>query len=212
MQLYFDFLSPYAYLAWKAIFPLAARHGRVVKPRPVVLAALLSHHGHKGPAEIPGKRIYIFKNILRIAAREGVVLVPPPAHPFNPLLALRVAALEHPEQKRIIDVLFDATWAGGGGVGDPVSVKAALDGGGLDGDALIAASESGRGALRSNTEAALNAGAFGVPTLVVDDELFWGYDAFSDVDRFLSGTDTYDRALLDRWRDVPATATRNPPR
>jgi hypothetical protein len=60
---YFDFLSPYAYLAWCEIHNLAARHQREVVPIPVLLAALLRAHGQRGPAEIAPKREYIFKHV-----------------------------------------------------------------------------------------------------------------------------------------------------
>jgi len=66
---YFDFLSPYAYIAWTQIQPLALRHGRRVEPAPVLLAGLLNAHGQKGPAEIPAKRAYVFKDVLRKAHR-----------------------------------------------------------------------------------------------------------------------------------------------
>src|SRR5512140_3653821 len=90
----FDYVSPYAYLAWTQIHALAARHGREVTPVPVLFAALLDAAGTKGPAEIPAKRGYVFKDVLRSAHRLRVPLVPPPAHPFNPLLALRVSSLD----------------------------------------------------------------------------------------------------------------------
>src|SRR5947207_2147613 len=107
LQFYFDFISPYAYLGWTQIHLLAGRHGSTVEPVPILFAALLNTYGHKGPAEIPPKRAYIFKNVLRLAHRLGVPLQPPPAHPFNPLLALRVASLpmEAGERRRLIDAL-----------------------------------------------------------------------------------------------------------
>ena len=69
-------LITYAYLAWHEIFALAARHGRSVEPVPTLLAALLNHHGNVGPAEVPAKRVYVFKDVLRHAARLGLPLEP----------------------------------------------------------------------------------------------------------------------------------------
>src|SRR5262245_64367925 len=88
----FDYLSPYAYIAWTQVHGLAERHGRQVEPVPILFAALLGTYGHKGPAEIPPKRVYTFKHVVRLAHRVSVPLKPPPAHPFNPLLALRVTS------------------------------------------------------------------------------------------------------------------------
>ena len=119
IRLYFDFISPYAYLAWKGVHALAAEHGRSVEAVPILFAALLDAHGTKGPAEVPAKREYVFKDALRRATMAGLTLVPPPAHPFNPLLALRAASFPADDpagQRRLIDELFAATWAGGGGV------------------------------------------------------------------------------------------------
>src|SRR5215468_8820411 len=103
ITLHFDFLSPYAYLAWCALPALAERYGQTIRPVPTLLAALLAHGQTRGPAEIPAKRVYVFKDTLRSAALMGVPLSPPPSHPFNPLLALRVAGLvEGPAQNALI--------------------------------------------------------------------------------------------------------------
>lgn len=78
MLFYFDFISPYAYLAWTQLPALAARHERELVPVPVLFAALLNAHGQKGPAEIPAKRIYLFKDVCRKAHLLGL---PPPSPP-----------------------------------------------------------------------------------------------------------------------------------
>jgi 2-hydroxychromene-2-carboxylate isomerase len=61
----FDFISPYAYLAWTQVHALADRHGRAVEPVPVLFAALLDHHGTVGPAEVPAKRRYLMFDVVR---------------------------------------------------------------------------------------------------------------------------------------------------
>jgi len=213
LPLYFDFISPYAYLAWKATPALAKKHGRTLEPRPVLFAALLNAHGHKGPAEIPPKRVYVFKNVLRLAAAAQLKLQPPPAHPFRPLLALRIAglpALDDELRFKAIDALFDATWGGGPGVEDPETVIQVLDDAGLDGPALVAAAAGpdAKARLRTTTEEALSKGVFGVPTVDVDGELFWGYDALDHVDAALAGHDPVDAEALARWADLPASAQR----
>lgn len=212
VRVYFDFISPYAYLAWTQIHELAARHGRAVEPVPVLFAAMLDAWGHKGPAEIPPKRAYIFKDALRRARRAGVPLSPPPTHPFNPLLALRVASLpmDAATQRALITGLFRATWGGGGGVTDPAVVASIADAAGLDGAAAVrAAGEAeAKERVRAQTAAAIAEGAFGVPTLVVDGELFWGFDAFDHIDAWLRGDDPVDDAALARWRDLEASSVR----
>jgi 2-hydroxychromene-2-carboxylate isomerase len=190
----FDVISPYAYVAWHRVHAVAARHGRAVEPVPVLFAGLLGAHGTKGPAEVPAKRAYVFKDAARAARVAGVSFGMPPEHPFNPLLALRVAGEPMDEERRraLITALFGAVWGGGGpGVTDPATVAAIASGVGLDGAALIAAAgrEPAKARLRAATDAAIAAGVFGVPTMLVDGELFWGNDSLDHVDRFLAGED-----------------------
>src|SRR5688500_4915348 len=118
----FDFISPYAYLAWTQIHKLAERCGLEVEPRAVLFAGLLNHHGQKGPAEIPSKRAYIFKDCVRRARLLRVPIAPPRSHPFHPLLALRAVHAAPQDRKRaLIDGLFAATWgdAKERGIDDP---------------------------------------------------------------------------------------------
>lgn len=209
----FDFISPYAYLAWTQVHALAERNGARVVAEPVLFAGLLNAHGQKGPAEVPAKRIYVFKDTLRRAALLGVPLAPPPSHPFNPLTALR-AVIAAPDDARrpLIDALFDATWgdAEEKGIGDPAVVAAAADRAGLDGPALVERTREPaiKDALRANTEAAIAAGVFGVPSLRVGDELFWGLDSLDLLERHLRGEDPVTPARVAAFTDVPASAKR----
>jgi 2-hydroxychromene-2-carboxylate isomerase len=212
---YFDYISPYAYLAWTQIGALAARCGRVVEPVPVLFAALLNASGGVGPAEVPAKRRYVFLDTLRSAHVLKVPLQPPPTHPFNPLLALRVSSLPmaNDERVRVVNALYAATWAGGGGVSEPERVVAALSSSGLDGAALVAgaAGEDAKARLRRQTDEAIARGTFGVPTLFVGDEMFWGYDSLPHLERFLRGELPGLSAHLQSWRDLPASAVRRRP-
>jgi 2-hydroxychromene-2-carboxylate isomerase len=212
IDFYFDFISPYAYLAWTQVHELAANHQRDVDAHPILFAALLDKYGHKGPAEIPPKRKYVFKDVIRTATVLNVKIAPPPAHPFNPLLALRTAALldARADRKRAIDALYRAVWGGGKGVTDPVEVARVLSEAGFDGAALVerAATDEAKARVKANTDRAMEAGAFGVPTLVVDGELFWGLDSFAHVERRLRGEDPIDRIDLARFANLPAQAQR----
>lgn len=212
IDLHFDFLSPYAYLAWKQIHALAARHGRDVRPVPTLFAALLAHGNTKGPAEIPAKRVYVFKDSLRSARALGLPLSPPPSHPFSPLVALRACSMVDGEpQTRLVGALFDATWGGGGGIETADKVRALADAIGLDGAALVEAAASGdaKARLRAQTDLAIERGVFGVPTMWVDGELFWGVDSFAHLSRFLAGEDPIRPGDLDAWAHVAPSATRS---
>jgi 2-hydroxychromene-2-carboxylate isomerase len=211
----FDFISPYSYLGWTQIHGVARRAGADVEPVPVLFAALLDAHGQKGPGEIAPKRVYLFKDVFRRAHALGVPFAPPPAHPFNPLLALRVASLplDTEARRRLIDGLFKAVWGGGGGVESPAAVAPVLAEAGLDGEAILreAQTPEAKARLRAQTDEAVAAGAFGVPTMIVGGELFWGADSLGHLEAYLRGEDPMAGAgaeLLARWMAAPATATR----
>jgi 2-hydroxychromene-2-carboxylate isomerase len=213
VEFWFDFISPYAYLAWQRIHAIAEDRGRAVVYRPVLFASLLNHWGQLGPAEIPPKRIHTFKQVSRRAAALGVPLIPPPSHPFNPLLGLRLASLELPDmlhRRALIDTLFRAVWAGGPGISDPQIVAQLLDDAGFDAAALLAAASepAHKQRLVAQTQAGVDAGVFGVPAMLTDGELFWGEDSLDDLARFLDGDDPVDLAALSQWADLPASATR----
>jgi 2-hydroxychromene-2-carboxylate isomerase len=209
----FDFISPYAYIAWTQIHAVVERSGRTLDPIPVLFAALLNAHGTVGPAEVPAKRVYAFKDAYRKAHHFGLPqLTPPPTHPFNPLLALRVAsqAIAPDERRRLIDALFSATWAGGGGVDSPDRVAAIADSIGLDGPSLVrrAHDAESKQRLREQTESAIAAGVFGVPTALVDGEIFWGVDSLPWIETRLEGRDPLDPNALAQWAGVKPSASR----
>lgn len=199
----FDYISPNAYLAWTQLPALAARHGATIEPVPVLFAGLLGAHGQLGPAEMPAKIRWMSKNNLRKAARLGVALNPPPFHPFNPLTALRVSSLELEPASRdaLVGALFDAVWVRQLHVAEADVVAHVADGIGLDGRALVAqaADEACKARLRQQTDDAIARGVFGVPSMEVGDELFWGYDDFPQLERHLAGEDAIDPATWAAW-------------
>lgn len=197
MQLhwYFDFVSPFSYLHWQKIqrLPQAAR----MVPVPIVFGAVLSQLGIRGPAEIPAKRVFTYRHVLWQAAQEDVLLRFPPSHPFNPLPALRLC-LAAGNTPLAIDAIFDWIWRNGY-AGDSAAALAPVAEvlGIADLDAAIAAPEI-KQQLRANTEAAIAAGVFGVPTLAIDDQLFWGNDAHAFAEQVLADPDILHRGEMAR--------------
>lgn len=223
IDLYFDFISPYAYLGWHAIKPIAAARSVEVRPLPSLFIAMLKKHGQLGPGEMPEKRAYIFKDASRRAHDLGRPLVPPPAHPFRNLPAMRsVGCVEPGERPKLIDALFDVAWGGDrhpeGGLESPVVVERALSAAGFAGAALVAEAQEqpAKDRLRHQTEAALDRGVFGVPTFVVEregtSELFWGTDALPFLERYLDGDDPLSaperRQAVAAWREQPTPVDR----
>ncbi len=203
---YFDYISSNAYLAWHRLPALAAQHGYEVVPIATLFAGYLEASGQLGPAEIPAKSLWMWKNNLRKAALLDVPLVEPAFHPFNPLLALRVSSLPMAAEERciVVDRLFDAVWADGLHIAEASVVQAVLDDAGFAGARLVeqAQQPAAKQRLRAQGEVAIAAGAFGVPSMLVEGELFWGYDDLPYLELLLAGRDPLDPAR------VPAGAPR----
>lgn len=207
VRFYFDYISTNAYLAWTQLPSLGARYGYEVEPVPVLFAGLLEAHGQVGPAEVPAKALWMAKNCLRKAVRLGVPLNRPAYHPFNPLLALRVSSLPMDDGARaaLVDALFQAVWVRGLHVAEPEPVIAVANEIGLDGAALVAqASEApAKVRLRQQTDDAIAQGVFGVPTMMVGDEPFFGYDDFPQLQACLAGEDPLAASSWESWLGGP---------
>ena len=199
MRFTFDFISPYAYLAAMKVEELGE-----VEWSPVLFAAMLNHNGQKGPIEIPSKRLYTFKNVVRTAHDHGIPIQPPPSHPFNPLLALRLVTLQ--PRPDWIKKLFCAVWNSGLSIESREAIVQVLP------EAVDyfdeAESAANKARLRENTERAIERQVFGVPSLEIGDEVFWGFDSFPHARRYLAGQDPVDEATLQSWMSLAPTAQR----
>lgn len=203
---YFDFISPFAYLQWPRIAVLAARHE--VEMRPVLLAGLLGHHGHRGPAEIPSKREFTYRHVLWRAARDGRVLRFPPTHPFNPLPALRLC-LHAGATPEAISLIFDHVWAEGRAADCATALAPVARALGLDVDQALA-DPAAKAGLRENCELAIADRVFGVPTLVHAGRVYWGEDATEMFDAALAGDAIFDSAAMHALDHLPVGASRDP--
>jgi 2-hydroxychromene-2-carboxylate isomerase len=207
VDFYFDFISPYAYLAWTQLPALCARHGVQLRYKPILFAGLLNHWGQRGPAEIAPKREFLWKDTHRMASRLKVPFSLPKTHPFNPLLALRLALPEvsMAQQEQVIDAIWSAGWVQGAELSSIDALHQALTASHLDADVLLdrANQPEAKATLRAATEEAVRAGVFGVPTYHVAQELFWGCDRLDDLANFLAGKDPIDadkiRAILTNY-------------
>jgi len=208
MPFYFDFISPYAYMAWVR----ARRHGLVLEPIPVVFGAILAACGQLGPAEVPAKRAFVIRDVLRTAKRHNIPFTWPAIHPFRSLDALRVAQIEcvGDRQLEVIDALFAVAWGEGKDLSDLSVIEACLDGLGLNGEKLVAATKTKamKTSLHQKTQAALTEGVFGVPTFKVDGELLWGNDRLDEAIDLSKGVGKVDEALVQRLVNLPAGVQR----
>ena len=171
---YFDFVSPFAYLQSEQLASLAPRMS--IRYRPVLFAGLLAANGQKGPAEIPAKRAFTYRFCLWQAKRLGIPLRFPPEHPFNPLPLLRLAIAGN-SSADIVHRIFRFVWRDGRLPDLPIEWAELVGMLGIDGADERIATKEVKDELRRNTDEAVARGVFGVPTLVIGNECFWGADA-----------------------------------
>lgn len=185
-----DFISPYAYLAFEQLPKALEGLSYAVEYRPILFAGLLKHHGQLGPAEIPGKREWTYRQVLWQAHVHGIPMEMPAAHPFNPLGLLRLAIACGPN-RYVCETIFRHVWRGGADAADAARLQAL--------QASLApprdpASDAVKAELKDATAQAIAAGVFGVPTFAVDGKLFWGFDALPMLRAAIEGDPWFDTA------------------
>ncbi len=200
---YFDFVSPYSYLALYRLRELP--QDASVRYRPVLFAGLLAHFGQKGPAEIAAKRKWTYRWCTWWARKLGVPFRFPAAHPFNPLQHLRLAIAADCAPAAVLQV-FDDVWTSGEDAGDPRRVERLCRLLGVDPARL--AEPDVKDALRRNTDEAAARGVFGVPSFVVDDEVFWGADAIDFLKACLVDPGLLQSDEMRRVSSLPVGASR----
>ena len=204
---YFDFVSPFAYLQCEQLPALESRLR--IHYRPVLFAGLLKAHGHKGPAEIPAKRRCTYRFVVWQAKKLGIPLKFPAVHPFNPLplLRLAIAADGDPEAVRRI---FRFVWRDGR-IGDlPIEWAELMSELALPDAATRIDTPEVKDALRRNTDDAIARGVFGVPTLAIGEQLFWGADATAMAADYVAAGCKWDDPEMMRVASLPVGAERDP--
>jgi 2-hydroxychromene-2-carboxylate isomerase len=189
----FDVLSPFAYLAFGQLERLPA--GTRIAYVPVLLAAILEHHGQRGPAEVPPKRRFTYRFALWRAHRLGVPMRMPPAHPFNPLAGLRLI-IAAGSDRRATGTVLEAVFRDGRDLSDAAVIAELGKTLGVAQPQAAIADPQVKERLRANTQWALERGVFGVPTLVIGEELFWGHDALDMARDYLSDRAWFESAAM----------------
>lgn len=200
---FFDFISPFAYLQWQAVKRMS---GLDITYRPVLFAGLLSHLEHKGPAEIPAKRRFTYRHAQWRADRAGIPMVFPPAHPFNPLVALRLC-IAAGAGRDAVDAVFDHIWGKGQPAESFEDLAAVAQRLGMMGQDRLQVPEV-KQQLRGNFDAAVAAGVFGVPSLLVDGQVFWGEDATAMFEDYLSNPGLFETPAMRHVDGLPVGTAR----
>jgi 2-hydroxychromene-2-carboxylate isomerase len=207
---YLDFISPYAMLAFEKLPEALQGLSYSVDYKPILFAGLLKQHGQLGPAEVPPKRDWTYRQVLWLAHTHGVTLQMPAAHPFNPLPLLRLALAcgENGLANRYAcETLFRHVWHGGADAADPQRLQAVQTALSPPRDP---ASDVVKGELRTNTEEAIARGLFGVPSYAVDDKLFWGFDALGMLRAYLADDPWFAQGDWEAAAQRPGAQRRAP--
>ena len=207
IHFYFDFISPYAWLAYQALPKALEGVSHRVHYHPVVFGAMLKHHGQLGPAEIPGKRDWTYRQVMWQAKQQGTDLQMPAAHPFNSLALLRLAVAasginqQGQPNRYVVETIFKHVWCEGLEATDPDRLAALqahlFSQPGVS--FLDPQSADVKQLLQQQTQQAIDAGLFGVPSMVVNGQVFWGNDALPMLRAYLAGDEWFESA---DWRDA----------
>jgi 2-hydroxychromene-2-carboxylate isomerase len=184
IDFYFDFSSPYGYLASTKIDARAARHGRKVNWRPILLGAAFKATGGAPLPSIPLKGEYSKRDFLRSARFYGIPYNPPDPFPVSTVAACRAfySLADDAERRKLASAFFEAYFVDNLNIGEPANVLKVARALGLQPDIE---SQAVKDRTRAEVEAALAKGVFGSPYIIVDGEPFWGVDRFEQIERWL---------------------------
>jgi 2-hydroxychromene-2-carboxylate isomerase len=193
IDFYFDFSSPYSFLAAEQIEALAARHGRAVTFRPILLGIVFKTAGSAPLTEQYGpKARYSEHDFERSARFAGVRYRHPSKFPIGAVGASRAVLWlqQHRPEKanEFVRAVFRAFFQDDRDISDAAVVAQIAQSIGLDGPALMEAAQTPpiKDELRRRVEEAVAFGVFGAPTIVVDGEVFWGNDRLPQIERWLA--------------------------
>ena len=185
----YDFASPYTYLVHKVLPEIEARTGARAVYKPVLLGGIFKATGNISPLQVAAKLTYQSADIRRFVKHHNISYQHNPHFPVMTLNLMRGAifATNTAYEKTYINTVFDAMWIKGRKMDDPNTVFKVLTSADLPASQIIAgmAEPLVKSALITATQDAVDRGVFGAPTLIVEDEMFFGKDALSDLERAL---------------------------
>ena len=186
IEFFYDYLSPFSYLADTQLPAISGRTGAEIVYRPAFLGSIMKATGNGGPLVIQGKGNYNVVEFQRWAKRYGLPATFSPHFPFNTIRVLRgaIAAQTHGRFREFHSAAFRAIWEQGQDLSKADALGLLLDEAGID-PALIDG-DNIKHQLRANADEAVSRGAFGAPTFFVNGEMFWGNDRLEFVEEALT--------------------------
>ena len=191
IEFYFDFSSPYSYIASEVIDGLAEKYGRKVKWRPMLLGVVFQKTGQPLLVNVPLKGEYSMRDFARSARYHGVPFTFPAKFPLSTVSAARAYYWLHGQDcakaRQFARAAFRAYWVDGRDISDPAVLQDLAAGLGIDPAALAAgiATPEIKERLKIETDTALAKGMCGAPWFVVDNEPFWGADRLPQIEKWL---------------------------
>lgn len=190
VEFFYDFSSPWTYLAQTQIEALCQRNNARLRYRPLFLGGLFKTTGHTPTMSNPLKWKYSLADMEDWASHYGVPLKMPSRFPINTLGALRAsAAIEKAghDPARFIGAVFRAYWAEDADISNPDVLASLLEKSGEDTEAILAATQTEeiKSAVKESTDEAHRRGVFGAPSFFVGDKMFWGNDRLQFLENWL---------------------------
>jgi 2-hydroxychromene-2-carboxylate isomerase len=190
VEFFYDYASPFSYLADCQLPAIAARRGAEIVYRPAILGALIVESGNQPPPTVPAKMKYLNADMRRWATRLNVPFAPNPAFPVRSITLMRAALVAQDTGvfPRFHQAMWRAMWVDAANLGDPAVLADVLTRADLDAEAIIKSTQDDRvkARLKANCDEALARGAFGLPTFFIGDEMFFGNDRLDFVDEALA--------------------------
>jgi 2-hydroxychromene-2-carboxylate isomerase len=182
VEFYFDFGSPTSYLAWTQLPRIVKEAGAELRMCPILLGGIFQATGNQSPNEIPGKGMWIKRDLQRFATRYGVPLLHNPHFPINTLQLMRGAIGYQLRKPAAFDAyvaaIYRAMWVDGRNLGELAVLREVLQRAGFDPEEFLGLVQGPavKDKLRTDTEAAVKRGMFGAPTMFVGDDMHFGQD------------------------------------
>ncbi len=177
---YFDFISPYSFIAHKEIRKLEKKETVKIKYKPILLGGLHNLHGIKAPAFIPAKARFMIKDCKLVAEKKNIKFKFNSYFPIKTLSLMRgvFIANEDDFKNYYIDKIFDAIWKDGLNMNDQNIVEKVVKNMNINPKTffLRASSQNSKNILKKETQESFERGVFGAPTFLINKKIFWGHD------------------------------------
>ena len=196
IEFYYDFGSPNAYLVHKTLPEIAKAHGVPIVFRPILLGGVFKATNNKSPMEafanVAGKLAYEARETQRFVENRKIIFYPNPHFPINTIALMRGAifAIGKPWERSYRDTMFTAMWVDQEKMDDPATVMQVMEKAGLPAKTILSATQDSsiKAALIQATSQAVARGVFGAPTLITNDDMFFGKHSLMDLETTLASS------------------------